>query len=272
MTAATLRRHGRSHDAAMQGGILARAELRRALRQAVADHDIRLHYQPLVAMADRSPTGAEALARWDHLTLGPQYPAQFIPAAEEMGLIVKLGAQVLDMALAQVRAWQASGHGAARVAVNVSALQLRDPDFAASVRRALARAGVAPAALELELTEGTRIDGGAHTSAALAELAAMGVSLAVDDFGTGYASLRYLRDLPVHKLKIDRTFICTVATDPRDAAIVAAIVAMARALGLTTTAEGVQTEAQYRRLREIGCDEGQGWLFGAAVRAEAFAA
>lgn len=260
----------RLHDAAMQDGIRARTTLRQALRQAVADHDIRLHYQPLVDMADRSLIGAEALARWDHSDLGTQCPAQFIPAAEDTGLIVPLGEQVLDMALAQVRAWVASGLGAPRVAVNVSGLELRQPDFAAGVRRALARAGVAPAALELELTEGALIDSGAQTSAALADLAAMGVSLAVDDFGTGYASVRYLRDLPVQKLKIDQTFVRNIATDPRDAAIVAAIVALARGLGLTTTAEGVQTDAQYRRLRDVGCNEGQGWLFGAAVRAEAF--
>ncbi len=262
----------RFYDAAMQDGIRARTMLRQALRQAVAGRDIRLHYQPLVDMADRSVVGAEALARWDHPDLGTQCPAQFIPAAEDTGLIVPLGEQVLDMALAQVRAWERLGHRAPRVAVNVSGVQLRNPDFAASVRRALARAGVAASALELELTEGALIDSGAHTSAALAELAAMGVVLAVDDFGTGYASLRYLRDLPVHKLKIDQTFIRNIATDPRDAGIVAAIVAMARGLGLTTTAEGVQTDAQYRQLRDVGCDEGQGWLFGAAVRAEVFPA
>lgn len=260
----------RLFTAEMRDGIRARTVLRQALRQAIADREIRLHYQPLVSMADQSVIGAEALARWDHADLGVQCPAQFIQAAEDTGLIVPLGEQVLDMALAQVRTWEASGLGAPRVAVNVSGLQLRQPDFAAGVRRALGRAGVLPSALELELTEGALIDSGAHTSSALAELAAMGVSLAVDDFGTGYASLRYLRDLPVHKLKIDQTFVRNVAADPRDAAIVAGIVSMARTLGLTTTAEGVQTEAQYRRLRDVGCDEGQGWLFGAAVRPEVF--
>jgi EAL domain-containing protein (putative c-di-GMP-specific phosphodiesterase class I) len=260
----------RLYSAEMRDGIRDRTVLLQALRQAIAERQIRLHYQPVVAMADRSLIGAEALARWDHPDLGPQSPAQFIPVAEDTGLIVPLGEQLLDIALAQARAWATAGHGAPRVAVNVSGVQLRRPDFAASVGRALDRAGVAPALLELELTEGALIDSGPHTQAALAGLAGMGITLAVDDFGTGYASLRYLRDLPVQKLKIDQTFVRNIAVDPRDAAIVAAIVAMARGLGLTTTAEGVQTEAQYRQLRDAGCDQGQGWLFGAPIRPEAF--
>ena len=254
---------------AMLEGIRSRTVLRQALQQAIADRQFRLHYQPLVRLSDRGLIGAEALARWKHPDLGMQAPAQFIPAAEETGLIVPLGAQVLEMALGQVRAWRDSGRGAPRVAVNVSALQIHRPDFARVVSRALAKAGVPPALLELELTEGTLIESSLRTIAMLAELAGMGVTLAVDDFGTGYSSLRYLRDLPVHKLKIDQTFVHNLAADSRDASIVAAVVAMARGLGLSTTAEGVQTEAQYRQLRDVGCDHGQGWLFGAPVALKA---
>jgi EAL domain-containing protein (putative c-di-GMP-specific phosphodiesterase class I) len=244
--------------------------LRQALQEAIADQQFRVHYQPVVRMADRGLIGAEALARWDHPELGMQSPAQFIPAAEDTGLIVPLGAQVLRMALEQTRHWRDAGSGAPRVAVNVSGVQLRRPDFAAAVRAALAEAGVAPTLLELELTEGALIESSQQTLAVLAELAGIGVTLAVDDFGTGYSSLRYLRDLPVHKLKIDQTFVRNLAVGSRDASIVAAVVAMARGLGLSTTAEGVQTEEQYRHLREVGCDHAQGWLFGAAVRPEAF--
>jgi len=254
----------------MLAGIRTRTVLRQALQQAIADREFRMHYQPVVRLSDRGLIGAEALVRWEHPVLGMQSPAQFIPAAEETGLIVPLGLQVLEMSLAQTRQWRDAGNGAPRVAVNVSGVQIRRPDFSAVVRAALDRAGVAPALLELELTEGTLIESSTQTMAALAELSAMGVTLAVDDFGTGYSSLRYLRDLPVHKLKIDQTFVRNLAVDRRDASIVAAVVAMARGLGLTTTAEGVQTEAQYRMLREVGCDQGQGWLFGAPVRPELF--
>jgi EAL domain-containing protein (putative c-di-GMP-specific phosphodiesterase class I) len=256
----------------MQDDIRARTVLRQTLRQAIAKRQFRLHFQPVVNLTDRRVIGAEALARWEHPEHGLQSPAHFIPAAEETGQIVALGLQVLEMALHQVARWRDAGAGAPRVAVNVSGVQLRRPDFAPVVRRALQQAGVAPTLLELELTEGTLIDSGPQTLATLAELARIGVTLAVDDFGTGYSSLRYLRDLPVHKLKIDQAFVQNVAVDARDASIVAAIVAMARGLGLATTAEGVQTEDQYRRLREVGCEQGQGWLFGAPVRAELFPA
>jgi EAL domain-containing protein (putative c-di-GMP-specific phosphodiesterase class I)/GGDEF domain-containing protein len=257
-------------SAEMQDDIRSRTVLRQALLQAIDDRQFHLQYQPVVRMADRGVVGAEALARWDHPGLGRQSPACFIPAAEATGLIVPLGLQVLEMALDQVRQWRDAGNGAPRVAVNVSGIQLRRPDFAAVVRRALDQAGIAPAALELELTEGALIDSSRQTVAALAELAGIGITLAVDDFGTGYSSLRYLRDLPVHKVKIDQTFVRNIAVDRRDASIDAAVVAMARGLGLTTTAEGVQTEEQYLRLREAGCDLGQGWLFGAPVQSEHF--
>ncbi len=259
----------RLFSAEMRTTIRSRTVLRQALQQAITERQFRLHYQPVVRMTDRVLIGAEALARWEHPALGLQSPAQFIPAAEETGLIVPLGTQVLDMALAQLREWRATGRGAPRVAVNVAAAQIR-PDFATIVRRALDTAGVSPTLLELELTEGALIDSDARTVSVLAELAGMGVTLAVDDFGTGYSSLRYLRDLPVQVLKIDQTFVRNLAADSRDAPIVAAIVAMARGLGLTTTAEGVQTEAQYRQLRDVGCDNAQGWLFGAPARPEVF--
>jgi EAL domain-containing protein (putative c-di-GMP-specific phosphodiesterase class I) len=212
--------------------------------------------------------GAEALLRWDHPQLGQIPPESFIPMAEEGGLIAQIGALALEMALRQAQQWNQEGLRPPRIAVNVSGLQLRRSGFAETVARALAATDTYPEWLELELTEGSLIQDTVETNRVLDTLTAMGVSLTIDDFGTGYASLRYLRDLPVHKLKIDQVFVADIATDQRDARLVAAIVAMARSLELAVVAEGVETGAQRAALLAAGCPVGQGHFFLPPVSAD----
>ena len=211
--------------------------------------------------------GAEALVRWRHPELGLLLPSEFIPIAEENGLIVPLGEWVLENACAQNRAWQDAGLPPIRVGVNLSSRQLKR-SLLDTVSRALQVTGLEPRYLGLELTEsraGQPPQGGTD---ALHALRAMGLHLAVDDFGTGYSSFSYLKHLPLDALKIDRSFMREIATQPDDAAITTAIIAMAHALGLQVVAEGVETEAQRVVLLEQGCDEMQGYLFGRPVTAE----
>jgi predicted signal transduction protein with EAL and GGDEF domain len=247
-----------------------RTLLRHALQQAIAGRQFQICFQPIVDLNEHRVIGAEALLRWSHAELGTVPPSGFIPMAEESGLIVPLGAQALELALHQARRWHESGQLPARVAVNVSGVQLRRPGFVETVARALAVTDSYPEWLELELTEGTLIDSTADTVRALRTIAAMGVTLSVDDFGTGYSSLRILRDLPVHKLKIDQSFVRDMATNPRDALIVGAIIALTRSLGLQSVAEGVETQAQSEMLRDAGCMAGQGFLFQPPVPAAEF--
>jgi predicted signal transduction protein with EAL and GGDEF domain len=249
-----------------------RTILRQYLKQDLAARRFYMHYQPVVALADGRVAGVEALIRWDHPQLGPIPPESFIPAAEESGLIAQIGALTLELALAQAVQWHRDGLRPARVAVNVSGLQLQRSGFAETVARALAATDAWPEWLELEITEGSLIQGTAETIRVLHTLAAMGISLTIDDFGTGYASLRYLRDLPVRKLKIDRVFVRDIAGDKRDARLVAAIVAMAASLDLAVVAEGVETEVQRLALQEAGCRIGQGHLFLPPVPADGLAA
>ena len=252
--------------------IRSRTILRQYLKQALTTRQFHMNYQPIVTLHDGCVVGAEALIRWDHPELGLIPPARFIPMAEESGLIAQIGELALEMALRQARLWHKAGHRPPRLAVNVSGLQLQHTGFAAAVARALAAADAYPEWLELELTEGSLIHGAADTLRVLDTLTAMGISLTIDDFGTGYSSLRYLRDLPVRKLKIDQVFVRGIATDQRDARLVAAIVAMARSLELEVVAEGVETAAQHAALQEAGCRIGQGHLFLPPVSAGAFAA
>ena len=232
------------------------------LDRAMIGHQFRLFYQPIVSLTSGEVTGVEALIRWDHPELGLLGPAAFIPYAERTGLIQGIGAEVLDLALARMARWRDQPWAPRYVAVNVSGVQVSDPHFVEVVVAALRRHGVSPCHLELELTEGTLIDSTPEVVDRLRKLGQMGVKLAIDDFGVGYSSLRYLRTLPVHKLKIDQSFVREVTENPRDATIVGAVVALARALGLQTVAEGVERPEQLGRLRELGCDLGQGWLFG----------
>ena len=239
------------------------------LRQALAKGELRVHYQPKVNLATGTITGAEALLRWTSPQLGEVSPAQFIPIAEETGLIVPIGGWVLETACAQVARWREAGRDL-NVAVNLSPRQFRQKDLVGTVAIALTRSGVDAQSLELEITEGTAMANVGQTVAVLAELRELGVKLAVDDFGTGYSSLSYLKRFPLHSLKIDRSFVRDLETDPNSNAIVRATIALAHSLNLRVVAEGIETAAQRDILVENGCDDGQGYLYSPALPAEEF--
>ncbi|MDO8960403.1 MAG: bifunctional diguanylate cyclase/phosphodiesterase, partial [Rhodocyclaceae bacterium] len=257
-------------DAAMGVRALARLELEADLRGALEAGQLGLHYQPQVAAADGRIHGFEALLRWRHPVRGFVSPADFIPVAEESGLIEPIGAWVLDTACRQLAAWRAQGFTGLCMAVNLSARQLRTADLAHRVQAAIDRHGIPPGALEIEITESVAMDDPERGIARLNDLHRLGVTLAIDDFGTGYSSLAYLKLLPIHVLKIDRAFVRDVETDPNDAAICAATVLLAHTLGLKVVAEGIETAAQRQTLGGQGCDYLQGYLFGRPAPAEAW--
>jgi EAL domain-containing protein (putative c-di-GMP-specific phosphodiesterase class I) len=227
-------------------------------------------YQPIHCLANGRPLGAEALVRWEHPDRGLIEPGEFIALAEETGLIVPIGTHVLREACLQARTWQAAGQSLA-IKVNLSARQFVHPNLAGVVAGILAETGIDPAMVYLEITETVLMEDAESTSAALAELKHLGVRLTVDDFGTGYSSLAYLRRLPVDELKVDRAFVAGLLADPEASAIVAAIINLAHTLGLAAVAEGVETAEQLGRLRELGCDIGQGYYFGRPLPADALA-
>jgi EAL domain-containing protein (putative c-di-GMP-specific phosphodiesterase class I) len=242
--------------------------LRQSMRHGLEQEQFVLHYHPIVALATGEIVGAEALVRWPHPILGMQRPDLFIPEAESSGLIVPLGAWVLRTALLEMRNWHTSTGRSLRVGINVSAVQLLDPDFVASVDAALAETGADPTFVDLELTESVLI--GTSASRVLNALKQRGFRLSLDDFGTGYASFRYLQTLPVSAVKIDQTFVRHMVIDSSDASIVRAIVAVAKSLRLDVVAEGIETQQQRDFLRDEGCHEGQGYLFSLPLAAEDF--
>ncbi|MDZ7781388.1 MAG: EAL domain-containing protein [Halioglobus sp.] len=237
--------------------LLVESELRDALEQG----QLLLHYQPQVDMGDGRVTGLEALIRWQHPQQGLILPGQFIPVAEESSLIVDIGTWVLKAAAQQQALWQAEGATLVPMAVNLSVVQLYRDDFGGMVEATLKENGLSPGALELEITEGVAMEHSAYILATLGQLQALGVRLVIDDFGTGYSSLSYLKRFPVYKLKIDKSFVDGLADSAEDQAIVTAIIGMARGLGFTTVAEGVETREQWEFLRDHGCDEYQGYYF-----------
>jgi diguanylate cyclase (GGDEF)-like protein len=239
-----------------------RLALEMGLRQALERQEFVLHFQPIVQLGSSRPVGAEALVRWNHPERGLVPPAEFIPVAEDIGLIVPLGEWVLREACAQASRWSAAGGGPLFVSVNLSARQFHEGSLVSVVADALARSGLPPSRLELEITESVLMQQTEASTRMLRELEALGVRLAIDDFGTGYSSLGYLKRFPVSTLKIDRSFLRDVSRDDDDRAIVTAIMAMARSLGLTVTAEGVERSDQIAFLRELGCDQAQGYLYG----------
>ena len=249
---------------------LRRLTLENELRRALDGGELEVFYQPQVAMDSGRLLGAEALVRWRHPLKGLVAPADFIPVAEETGLIVALGEQVLRAACRQIADWQRRGLPPLTVAVNLSPRQFRQADLVATIAGILAETGADPARLELEITEGAAMQNADEAVAALRRLRAMGVGLAIDDFGTGYSSLSYLKRFPIDKLKIDRSFVQGVPDDGDDTAIVQAIAAMAGSLKLKLLAEGVESEAQRAFLESLGCAEAQGWLFGRALPAADF--
>jgi diguanylate cyclase (GGDEF)-like protein len=261
---------------AMNQRALERMDMEQRLRLALERDQIKVFFQPKVDVRSGAITGMEALARWRQPGGAMIAPAYFIPLAEETGLILPLGERVLQQACSQVRSWRNEGLPHFRVAVNLSPRQLQQRpsgrhaayDPIDLVERALHAAGLEPSALELEVTESAFLKDADYAIGLLTRLREMGVSLAIDDFGTGYSSLNYLKVLPAHKLKIDRSFVGMLNHSGRDEAIVAAIITMAHSLDMRVVAEGVETVEQWRRLRQLQCDEMQGYLISPAVSAE----
>ena len=239
-----------------------RAELINGLHTVIERQELCLHYQPVKALSSGQVVAMEALCRWQHPTLGTIAPTEFIPLAEETGLIVDIGRWVLAEAAAQCRQWRAEGFGAIDVSVNVSGRQLAEPDFAKDVERVLKATGLPPSALTMEVTESVLVTDGSTAHAVMNDLQALGIRIAIDDFGIGYSSLSYLAKLPVHSLKVDRSFIAGLGSPGQDASIVTAMVELAHKLGLAVVAEGVETEAELAELRRAHCDEAQGFLLG----------
>ncbi len=247
--------------------------LRQALRKACDENAFRIEYQPIISLRHSLTVGLEALIRWD----GPDGaatdgPAHFIAVAEETGLIVPIGTQILNGAMRQVNAWRQEGRHPPRISVNVSAHQLRAAGFLDMILAALTDNALLPTALELELTERTLIDSTPDIIRLLEHLRQMGITISVDDFGTGYSSLRYLQELPISKFKIDRVFIARLEHGMRERALVDAMIRLAASFELTVVAEGIETAAQLGILRRQGCAAGQGFLFSPPLRPEAAAA
>jgi len=258
------------YEASMELSISEHVRLESDLRRALEQQQLQVYYQPQATLADGRIVAMEALVRWQHPQRGMISPMEFIPLAEETGLINPLGDWVLRSACAQLQRWIAQGLPPLRVAVNLSVRQLLQKDFAATVEAALADTGLAPHLLELEITEGTLMEHAADTLSALHRLRELGVRLSIDDFGTGYSSLSYLKRFPVDIIKIDRSFVRDLPQDADDAAIVTAIIALAHSLRLEVVAEGVETEAQLRFLQAQRCDLLQGYHLSPAIPAEQF--
>ncbi|WP_208346207.1 putative bifunctional diguanylate cyclase/phosphodiesterase, partial [Aetokthonos hydrillicola] len=235
--------------------------LQRSLRHALEREELLVYYQPRVNIISGKITGMEALVRWLHPEMGLVAPSVFIPLAEESGLIIPIGEWVLLTACRQNKAWQDAGLPPLTMAVNLSPKQFRQPNLVDTVARILQETGLEPHFLELEITESTAIADLDFTKAVLHELEEMGVHLSIDDFGTGHSSLSRLQLLPLHNLKIDRSFIRDLTTDVKVAHIVTAIVKLGQSLGLRLTAEGVENEAELDFLRSINCEDVQGFFF-----------
>jgi diguanylate cyclase (GGDEF)-like protein len=249
---------GRYYEPVMDAKLQQRRQFEQDLRKALTLGQFQLHYQPMVDMKSRRICGMETLLRWHHPERGLVPPDQFIPVAEQTGLINEIGEWVLSTACMDAARWPA----AVRVAVNMSPMQLRSHRLLASVTRALAASGLAPSRLELEVTESALVEETDRVAKMLDDLRALGVIIALDDFGTGYSSLSYLHQFHFDKLKIDKSFVQSFEARPESRAVVRAALLLARELGFSTTAEGVETEEQFRALAEQGCEEAQGYLLG----------
>ncbi len=238
-----------------------RIALEHGLRQALDRGELLLDYQPKMELSSGALIGAEALVRWRHPEHGLLSPARFIPVAEDTGLIVPIGAWILRTACSQVQGWRSQGLQLNMLSVNISARQFRSPDLVDQIAETLRASGLPAGCLDLEITESLMMEDVQEFIARLHALKDLGLQLSVDDFGTGYSSLNYLKQFPVDRLKIDRSFVCDIASDPGDAAIVQAVIQLGHVLGLAVTAEGVETDEQLAFLRRHGCDEGQGYYF-----------
>jgi EAL domain-containing protein (putative c-di-GMP-specific phosphodiesterase class I) len=256
----------------MNARAVERQSIEESLRRALQRQEFTLHYQPKVCLRTGAMVGAEALIRWTHPKRGNLSPAQFIPIAEDCGLILPIGRWVLREACKQARAWVDEGQRPITMAVNVSAMEFGDDAFLGRLFAVLEETGLESTALELELTESVLMKRVESTAGVLRTLRQRGVRVAVDDFGTGYSSLSYLRKLPIDSLKVDQSFVRQITTGGDDVAIVTAVINMARSLKLKVIAEGVETRTELEFLKAHRCDEVQGYYFSKPVPARQFAA
>ena len=260
----------RFYNETLTAAMAHRADLEGNIREALARREFSLCYQPLVDSRTEALVGVEALLRWNRPGCPPVSPAEFVPVAEESGLMVALGEWVLRCACHQMKGWLDQGLPEIQLSVNLSGHQLRESDFAAAVAAVIEETGLPPALLQVELTESGVITQDAATVNQLRKLKDLGVSIAIDDFGTGYSALGYLRRFPVDVIKIDRSFVAAISASADDAAFVSAVIAMARRLKLTVVAEGVETKEQLAFLKENLCDLAQGFLFSRPLPPEDF--
>jgi EAL domain-containing protein (putative c-di-GMP-specific phosphodiesterase class I) len=258
-------------DSGMRARAIGRLQTEGDLRRALERDELRVLYQPIFDLTDTTIKGFEALVRWQHPERGLLSPAQFVPVAEESGLIAALGRDVLEAACRQGASWGAA-HGPIPVHVNLSARQVADPGLVDSVEAVVRTTGIDPASVVLELTESALLERVHSPRQTLQRLRALGLKLMLDDFGTGYSSLSYLQHFPLSGLKIDRAFVSAIGSGDGDTAIVDAILQMARALGLEVVAEGLETEEHLDALRRLGCRLGQGYLFSRPLDAAAASA
>ena len=249
----------------MNASALKRLSLETSLRRAIDNEEFVTFYQPVIELSSGRILGSEALVRWQHPELGLLAPVEFLDLAESTGLIVEISESVLRQACWQTQVWQSTGFGDLRVAANISARHFRQKDFIDRVLSVLSETGLQARALELELTESSIMENPDQASGILRELRRLGISVAIDDFGTGYSSMSYLKRFCVDTLKVDRSFVSGVESDPHDAAMVRAMVTLAHDLNLRVVAEGIETESELAFLRRLQCDEGQGFLFSKPV-------
>jgi diguanylate cyclase (GGDEF)-like protein len=258
------------YTSAMDSHAVRRLTLENSLRRALQKQEFVVHYQPIVSLADGKIVGAEALVRWEVPGYGLVPPGEFIPIAEETGLIVPMGEWILRTACGQARQWREAGLSMKSLSINLSARQFHQQDLVARIDAILSEVGVDPQSLDLEITESYAMQNADYTISVLKELKKRGLRISIDDFGTGYSSLSYLKQFPIDTLKIDRSFVKDLATDNNDAAIAAAIIVLAHNLRLQVVAEGVETQAELALLRKYSCDKMQGYLFSKPVPADAF--
>jgi EAL domain-containing protein (putative c-di-GMP-specific phosphodiesterase class I) len=251
----------------MHDAVVTQNELARELRTAIGHGQLRLLFQPQVDLHSGRVTGVEALTRWEHPERGTLLPETFIPIAETSGLIGAIDDWALTAACAQMHAWDTAGIPGVRVAVNVSARRLTEGDLAETVAASTRTAGVDRSRLELEVTETLAVSPGTGAAESIAGVRALGVQVAVDDFGMGHSSFNRLRDLPLDRLKIDKSFIAPLHPDTADASVAGAMITVGRSLGMEVVAEGVETPEQLQALRSLGCTVAQGYLFGRPVPA-----
>jgi predicted signal transduction protein with EAL and GGDEF domain len=250
---------------------ISRLNMESALRRGLERGEFLLHYQPKIDLDQQTVVGAEALVRWNHPQIGMVHPVEFIPLAEETGLILPLGEWVLAEACRQQVRWREQGLGDLQVAINISSRQFRQEDLAGRIAAIIAAAGANPAYITLELTESMVMQDVNSTLSTLRSLKKLGLSISLDDFGTGYSSLSYLRRFPIDELKIDKSFVNDIHTDPDDAAIASAVIAMGLSLGLNVVAEGVERQEQIQLLRDMRCSQVQGYYFARPMDAQSFA-